>query len=121
MCDFSGFADIFRSEHFTRPFALIRRQMRLCEELWVICDNKPGIFSEPWPTYNKDVLEAEQVEMAIQINGKVRSRVTVASETGEEDLKKRVMEDERVKEFLTGKMVIKIIVVPKKIVNIVAS
>ncbi|MDR4499418.1 MAG: leucine--tRNA ligase [Candidatus Scalindua sp.] len=93
----------------------------ICEELWVICGNKPSIFSEPWPTYNKDVLEAEQIEMAIQINGKVRSRVTVASETEEEELKTRVMEDERVREFLTGRKVIKIIVVPKKIVNIVAS
>ncbi len=93
----------------------------ICEELWVVCGNNPGIFSVPWPVYNKDVLEAEQVEMAIQINGKVRSRVTVESEIGEEDLKALIVKDKRICELLDGKKVRKIIIIPKKIVNIVAN
>ncbi|MDR4506312.1 MAG: leucine--tRNA ligase [Candidatus Scalindua sp.] len=92
----------------------------ICEELWVICGNNPGIFSVPWPFYNTDVLEAQQIEMAIQINGKVRSRVTVDSGISEDVLKTRIMKDERICELLDGKKVLKIIIVPRKIVNIVA-
>ncbi|GJQ60359.1 MAG: leucine--tRNA ligase [Candidatus Scalindua sp. AMX11] len=91
----------------------------ISEELWVICGNEPGIFSVSWPLYNKDVLEAEQVEMAVQINGKVRSRVTVESEISEDVLKMRIMKEERICELLDGKEVLKIIIIPKKIVNIV--
>ncbi len=91
----------------------------ICEELWTISGNKPGIFSVPWPLYNKDVLEAEQVEMAIQINGKVRSRVTVESEISEDVLKRRIMDEERIRELIDGKIVRKIIIIPRKIVNIV--
>ncbi len=72
-----------------------------------------------WPSYDKDVIIAEQVEMVIQINGKVRSRVVVPSDIGEEDLKLRVMEDEKIKESINGKKIIKTIVVPKKLVNMV--
>jgi len=81
--------------------------------------NTPGIFSVQWPSYDKDVIIAEQVEMPIQINGKVRSRVVVPSDIGEEDLKLRVMEDEKIKESINGKKLIKTIVVPKKLVNLV--
>jgi leucyl-tRNA synthetase len=73
----------------------------------------------PWPSYDKDVIVTEQVEMVIQINGKVRSRVVVPSDIGEEDLKLRVMEDKRIKESINGKKIIKTIVVPKKLVNLV--
>lgn len=93
----------------------------ICEELWVICGNKAGIFSVPWPFYNKDVLEAQQIEMAIQINGKVRSRVTVDSGISEDVLKTQIMKDERIHELLDGKKVLKIIIVPRKIVNIVVE
>jgi leucyl-tRNA synthetase len=59
------------------------------------------------------------VEVVIQINGKVRSRVVVPSDIGEEDLKLRVMEDKKIKESINGKKIIKTIVVPKKLVNMV--
>ncbi|MEE9606025.1 MAG: class I tRNA ligase family protein, partial [Candidatus Scalindua sp.] len=91
----------------------------ICEELWEVLGNTPSIFSVPWPSYDKDVIIAEQVEMVIQINGKVRSRVVVPSDIGEEDLKLRVMEDEKIKESINGKNIIKTIVVPKKLVNMV--
>ncbi|HDY66613.1 MAG TPA: leucine--tRNA ligase [Candidatus Scalindua sp.] len=91
----------------------------ICEELWEILGNTPSVFSVPWPSYDKDVIVAEQVEMVIQINGKVRSRVVVPSDIGEEDLKLRVMEDKRIKESINGKKIIKTIVVPKKLVNLV--
>ena len=91
----------------------------ICEELWEMLGNTPGIFSVQWPSYDKDVIEAERVEMAIQINGKVRSRLTVPSDINEDDLKLRVMEDKRIKEFVDGKKILKTIVVPKKLVNMV--
>jgi leucyl-tRNA synthetase len=92
----------------------------ICEELWEVLGNTPSIFSVPWPSYDKGVIVAEQVEMVIQINGKVRSRVVVPSDIGEEDLKLRVMEDKKIKESINGKKIIKTIIVPKKLVNLVA-
>lgn len=92
----------------------------ICEELWEVLENTPGIFSVPWPSYDKEVIVADQIEMVIQINGKVRSRVVVPSDIGEEDLKLRVMEDKKIKESINGKKIIKTIVVPKKLVNLVA-
>ncbi len=93
----------------------------ICEELWGVLGNTPSVFSEEWPSYDKDAIEAEQVEMVIQINGKVRSRITVPFDMREEDLKRLIMEDKRVSEFLNGKKLIKTIVVPKKLVNLVTN
>ena len=91
----------------------------ICEELWVVLGNEPGIFYVQWPDYDEGVIEAEQVEMVLQVNGKVRSRIVVPSDIEEDDLKLLIMKDERVKEFLDGKRVVKTIVVPKKLVNMV--
>ena len=91
----------------------------ICEELWEILGHNPGIFSVPWPTYDEEAIAADQVEMVIQINGKVRSKLVVPSEIDEEDLKLLVMEDQKIIENLDGKKIIKTIVVPKKLVNLV--
>ena len=75
----------------------------ICEELWKILGHNPSIFSVPWPIYDEDAIAAEQVEMVIQINGKVRSKLVVPSEISEDDLKSRVMEDQKIIENLDGK------------------
>ena len=91
----------------------------ICEELWEILGHNPGIFSVPWPTYDEEAIAADQVEMVIQINGKVRSKLVVPSEINEYDLKLLVTEDQKIIENLDGKKIIKTIVVPKKLVNLV--
>jgi leucyl-tRNA synthetase len=91
----------------------------ICEELWETLGHNPSIFSESWPTYDESAIAADQVEMVIQINGKVRSKLVVPSEISEDDLKSLVMEDKKINENLDGKKIVKTIVVPKKLVNLV--
>ncbi|MBT6227835.1 MAG: leucine--tRNA ligase, partial [Candidatus Scalindua sp.] len=91
----------------------------ISEELWEILGHNPSIFSAPWPTYDEGSIAADQVEMVIQINGKVRSKLVVPSEITEDDLKSLVMDDKKINENLEGKKIVKTIVVPKKLVNLV--
>ena len=91
----------------------------ICEELWETLGHNPSIFSESWPSYDESAIAADQVEMVIQINGKVRSKLVVPSEISEDDLKSLVMGDKRINENLDGKKIVKTIVVPKKLVNLV--
>lgn len=93
----------------------------ICEEMWEIIGKSPSIFAENWPSYNEAAIEAAETEIVIQINGKVRSRLTVPVDIAEEALKTKVAEDTKVKEFLDGKNVVKIVVVPNKVVNIVVK
>ncbi|MFQ5965586.1 MAG: leucine--tRNA ligase [Candidatus Scalinduaceae bacterium] len=93
----------------------------ICEELWEVLGNKPSIFSVQWPSYDKNYIDAEEAVIVIQINGKVRSKIIVPSDIREDDLKLRIMEDKRVKEFLNGKKIVKTIIVPKKLVNLVIN
>ncbi len=93
----------------------------ISEELWEILGHNPSIFSVPWPTYDKGSIDADQVEMVIQINGKVRSKLVIPAEISEDDLKSLVMEDKKINENLNGKKILKTIVVPKKIVNLVVK
>ena len=91
----------------------------ISEELWEIMGHKPSIFHQPWPPYDKDAIQEEMVEIVIQINSKVRSHLSVPVDIGEDELKKRVLGDERIKTFLDGKKVVNIIIIPKKLVNVV--
>ena len=91
----------------------------ICEELWEILGHNPSIFSVPWPKYDENAIAADQVEMVIQINGKVRSKLIVPSEISEDDLKSLVLEDKKINENLDGKKILKTIIVPKKLVNLV--
>lgn len=93
----------------------------ICEELWEIMGHSPSIFAEKWPAYNKEAIEVEETEIVIQINGRVRSHITVPIVITDEELKSRVIEDQRTRDFLNGKEVVKIVIVPNKLVNIVAK
>lgn len=91
----------------------------LVEELWEKLGEKPSIFKQPWPKYDAKAIVAEQIEMAIQINGKVRSRITVNASAAEEDIKKQVLNDQKIQSLLAGKTPKKVILVPSRLVNIV--
>lgn len=91
----------------------------ICEELWEVLGHNPSIFSVPWPTYDNSAIKADQIEIVLQINGKVRSKLIVSSEISEGELKLLVMKDRKINESLNGKKILKTIVVPKKLVNLV--
>ncbi|MDE2216520.1 MAG: leucine--tRNA ligase, partial [Planctomycetota bacterium] len=93
----------------------------ICEELWEVMGHKPSIFHQPWPAYDRDAIQEEATEIVIQINSKVRSHLSVPVDVKEDELKIRVLSDERIKALLDGKKIVNTIIVPKKLVNIVVK
>ncbi|WP_142433547.1 leucine--tRNA ligase [Enterococcus mundtii] len=91
------------------------------EELWAILGNEQDLSYAPWPTYDEAALIEDEVEVVFQINGKVRAKASVARDLSKEELEKTAMDDDSIKEQLDGKTIRKVIVVPNKLVNIVAN
>ncbi|NLX90961.1 MAG: leucine--tRNA ligase [Firmicutes bacterium] len=91
----------------------------ITEELWHLCGHSESIHMQPWPTYNPDVLQAEEVEVVFQVNGKVRGRLMVPVTSNEEELLEIAKGHEKVRVYLEGKTIVKTITVPGKLVNIV--
>ncbi|QCJ63046.1 leucine--tRNA ligase [Lactobacillus sp. Koumiss] len=91
------------------------------EELWAILGNEGGISYAKWPTYDEAALVEDEIEVVFQVNGKVRAKTNVSRDLAKEDLEKLALENELIKENIEGKTVRKVIVVPNKLVNIVAN
>ncbi|KAF1296686.1 leucine--tRNA ligase [Enterococcus sp. JM4C] len=91
------------------------------EELWSILGNEDGISYVPWPTYDEAQLVEDEIEVVFQINGKVRTKVNVARDLSKDELEKLAMADETIQANIEGKTIRKVIVVPNKLVNIVAN
>ena len=91
----------------------------LTEEIWQQLGHDQSILLAPWPRYQEEALVKDEVTIVAQVNGKLRSRLTVPLDTDEEIIKKMAMEDERVLKFIDGKTIRKVIVVSNKLVNIV--
>lgn len=90
----------------------------LAEELWEILGHKKLIVEEKWPSYDEAWIKEEMVEIPIQVDGKVRGRLTLPVGAPEEELKELAMKEERVKRFLEGRKIKGIVVVPDKIISI---
>ncbi|MDH6363398.1 leucyl-tRNA synthetase [Enterococcus sp. PF1-24] len=93
----------------------------LGEELWEILGNQDGISYVSWPTYDESQLVEDKVEVVFQVNGKLRAKENVARDLSKADLEAAAMENAAIKEQIAGKTIRKIIVVPNKLVNIVAN
>jgi leucyl-tRNA synthetase len=93
----------------------------LAEELWEKLGNAPPVSRQPWPKWDEELTREEVITYVLQVNGKVRSRIELPVNTGKEDLEKLALEDERIKKWTDGKKIIKVIVVPNKLVNVVVK
>jgi len=93
----------------------------IAEELWEKLGHEGTIAYENWPTYDEAKLEENEVEIVIQILGKNRARIMVDKDATKEELEKLALDNEIIQEKITGKTVRKVIVVPGKLVNIVAN
>jgi leucyl-tRNA synthetase len=91
------------------------------EELWEMMGAKGRLTDISWPTYDESVAAEEEITIAIQVNGKLRSRVQVSTDEAEDRIKERALNDERIIKFTEGKTIVKEIYVPKKLVNIVVK
>ena len=91
----------------------------ITEEIWSILGHENTIAYEKWPTYDEEKLVEKTFEMVVQVNGKVRGKIEVDSNTTEEEMKEKAKEIDNVKNYLDGHEIIKEIVVPKKLVSFV--
>ncbi len=93
----------------------------MAEELWERLGHAGGVVAAGWPAYDEAVARAEQIVVPVQVNGKVRSRLTVPAGTSEEELQKLALADPQVAKYLEGKTVKKVVVVNGKLVSIVVA
>ena len=80
-----------------------------------------NILDKPWPLVDEAALGRDELEIVVQVNGKVRAKLIVAADTTKEELERTALEHENVQRFIEGQSVRKVIVVPNKLVNIVAN
>ncbi len=93
----------------------------ITEELWHMIGHQESIHQQAWPTYDPAALVLDEVEIAVQINGKMRAKLMVPTKAGNAEVEQMVLSDSRVQPHLEGRNVRKVIVVPGKLVNIVVG
>jgi leucyl-tRNA synthetase len=103
------------------PFVILLAPFapHLAEELWARLGHRESIVSSRWPVVDPAALHTAEVLLVVQVNGKVRARITVSAAASEEDVKAAALADEQVRKHLDGQTVKQVIVVPKRLVNIV--
>jgi len=104
-----------------RSIALLLAPMApyLAHELWEMVGERSNLLKAPWPKYDAALAAEDEIEIPVQINGKLRSKVVVSASAPDEEAKQAALADEKIKAAIAGKQIVKIIVVPKKLVNIV--
>ncbi|NLM04632.1 MAG: leucine--tRNA ligase [Clostridiales bacterium] len=93
----------------------------ITDELWYKIGNKNSVYLQEWPKYDKKAIVRDEIEIVVQINGKVRDKLIVSSDISKEEIEKEAMNSDRIKDLLKDRDVKKVIVVPKKLINIVAK
>ena len=93
----------------------------LAHELWEMLGETTDLLRAPWPQYDPALAKEEEVEIAIQVNGKVRSRIIVPADAEEEQVRGLALADEKVKAAIEGKEIVKVMVVKGRLVNIVVK
>jgi leucyl-tRNA synthetase len=93
----------------------------ICHELWHAMGNEHPVIDAPWPSFDTSALEKSTLDMVVQVNGKVRAKLQVDANIERQHLEQQALAEPNVRRFTDGKTVRKIIVVPQKLVNIVAN
>lgn len=91
------------------------------EEQWSLLGNSDSIFNEAWPQFDEKALVKDEVEIAVQVNGKIKAKINVPSDLNEEGIKAAALEDETIKAATEGKTIVKVIVIKGRLVNIVVK
>jgi leucyl-tRNA synthetase len=91
----------------------------IAEELWEMIGNKPSISLQPWPVWDEKMAADEEVELVIQINGKLRGKLMISAGLPDERIKETALRDGKIAEAIGGKTIRKVIVIKGRLVNIV--
>jgi leucyl-tRNA synthetase len=92
----------------------------IADELWEGLGHAGPLLRFPWPRFDNQLAAADELELPVQVNGKLRALIRVAVDAGEEEILARAQAEEKVIQHLAGKQIIKVVVVPQKLINIVA-
>ena len=93
----------------------------ITEELWLRMGNSPSILDTTWPEYEEEWVKEEEVTIVVQVNGKVRGKFTAKRESSEDTLKEKALSLPQIEKYITGKKIVKFIVVKNKLVNLVVK
>ena len=93
----------------------------IAEELWSILDHGKTLAYEPWPTFDAEAVKEDTIEVPVQIGGKLRGRISVPADSDAAALETAARTDPKIAELLSGKTIIKTIVVPGRMVNFVVK
>ena len=119
--------DCYKANNIYKPYVegfvkmLAPIAPHVSEELWQRLGNQETITYQPWPTYNASLLVDDEIEIVVQVNGKVRAKINIPKDLSKEDMQELALQNENVKLSIEGKEIKKVIVVPQKLVNIVAK
>jgi leucyl-tRNA synthetase len=104
------------------PFVLILSPFapHIAEELWQRLGHAQSLAYEPWPQYDEELAREKQIELAVQVNGKLKDRIVVPAESDEAEIRQKALANEKVVAALAGKAPKKVIVIKSRLVNIVA-
>jgi leucyl-tRNA synthetase len=105
-----------------RTIALLLAPMApfFAHELWEMTGETSNLLKAPWPKYDAALAAEDEIEIPVQINGKLRGLVIVSADATEDQIKQAALADDKVNAAIAGKQIVKVIVVPKKLVNIVS-
>ena len=93
----------------------------MTEEAWHDLGAKTSIHDEPWCEWDENLAKASSITLVVQVNGKVKDKIEVDESLDQEEMKQVALNSEKIKSLTDGKTVVKVIVVPKKLVNIVVK
>jgi len=93
----------------------------LTEELWEALGNKPSIFEERWPEWDEEIAKEERIELVIQVNGKLRSKLLIPIGIADDEIRAMALQEAKIKDIIDGKTIRKVIIVKGKLVNIVVG
>jgi leucyl-tRNA synthetase len=112
-----------RPRSVLEPFVLLLSPFapHLAEELWSVLGHPDSLAYEPWPAFEEALTRAEEIEIPVQVNGKLRSKLSVLADIHEAGLRAAALADERIRSLTEGKQIRKVIVVPGKLVNVVVA
>jgi len=119
--EINSIGKINKTEYRTLLILLNPFAPHITEELWEMCELDGVLREQPWPSYDEGALLEDNIEVVLQINGKVRDKMVVDRNISKEDMEKMVHESEKIKSFTEGKQIVKVIVVPQKLVNVVVK
>ena len=93
----------------------------VAQELWEELGGQGQVFRQPWPDYDPELAREPEAEIPVQVNGKLRSRIYAPFGAPKEEIERRALADEKVQAFVAGKQIVRIVVVPDKLVNVVVK